>query len=193
MTEAQEIEQVDHEKIDQLFTKMNRTVEVDPAQLKIEHTINSYEKIVNSAKPESDKGKVIANTLVDLGEKLEAYKASIKNEVPTVTIGYMTAEQITELDLLEEKAIGIKDEMERARALVTVDRLAVKWGIRNHKRCEWEGDPIPCTHEMVEWNGQEIKVIPDQIVAYYERRRWLRPLRWAIYKMNTLTEKKSAS
>lgn len=169
-------------QIDRLSAMMSRTVEVDPEALKLEHTIDSYEKTLRAATPGSPEEKVISETLESLARQLAEYRESVADDPPPplITIGYIRAEDLTELDLMEEAAISLDDAMARRRAMVEIDRHAVTLGVRGHAGMLWDGEIV------------EFEVVKN-IVDYYERRRWLRPLRWAIYRMNTLTEKKSVS
>lgn len=179
--------------LDTLSTQMNRTVEVDPEQLKFEHRIDSYEKTRRSTKDESDEQKAIDTIVESLTNQLDRYTAAVNGNVPKVKIGYILPEQLTELELLEERAQTMPDDMARRRALTEIDRLAVKWGVVGHSNCSFEDVEIKFERLQYDWQGIEVEGTADHCVAYYERRRWLRPLRWAIYRMNTLTEKKSGN
>jgi hypothetical protein len=181
-----------HDLLEILSTKLSRTVEVDPEQLKIEHLIDSYGKTLLAAKPGSEDESVIKDSIGMLEQQLEKYKAESKG-APTVFIGYIPADKITDLDLLEEEAISLPSSIDRRRAMSVLDRVAVRLGVKGHKGIEWDGDKIGFESIENETEGGITTEVAGPILDYYERRRWLRPLRWAIYRMNTLAEKKSKS
>lgn len=183
-----------------LTPSLERTIEIDPIRNEIEFDLDVYRKVFAGAVEGTDDYKMQKKLVEAKQKQLDEYQSN--GDGPRITIGYMPAEMITELDILEDESrTHPRNSAARARAVAELDRLAAKWGIKGHHNCKLDGAEVPFD---VDDNKAGEGISPGEpgaltqklagpgAVGYYERRRWLRSLRWRIWRYNTLQEEKKS-
>lgn len=176
----------------QIFEK---TIEVDPRQLVRKFELDTARKVLEQTHKniEGDKSikEVFATELLteakrQVAEKEKALGEYQPKEKARITIGYISDDVLIEYDLREQTALSLEiGSLKRNEAFHQLDRLLVRHGVKDHKGIAFKGVEVPFSQDKAGSASSEI-------IGIYSRAKWLRSLRWEIYRYNTLAEEKKS-
>lgn len=194
-----------------------KTIEVDPRRLVLEMALDIAEKQVEATQATVERGHAMmrrldpkskaaqekaeeldffdgflydaqklllerANELRDFDEGVQLPEA----EEPCITIGFVPESEIIKYDVGEQHALGLSsNSRERNQTFVDLDHELVKAGVRGHSGVMVGDVELP-------FGTDEQGQAADGVLGFYYRLKWLRALRWKIYRMNTLTDQKKS-
>ncbi len=192
----------------------NKTVEVDPRRLVLEMGLDIAEKQVETTRDTIERGRVMhkrmdkkskaakekaeeleffdgflydaEKLLLDRASELRDFDAEGESQRPSIFIGFVPESEIISYDVGEQSALGLgSNSREKNQALVDLDHQLVKAGVRGHSGVFIGDVELPFGTDD---KGQAA----DEVIGFYYRLKWLRALRWKLYRMNTLTEEKKS-
>jgi len=184
--------------ISQIFEK---TQEVDPRRLVREYELDSLRRVLQNSEKNAElmKGKKppagevspeelrveAASQVAECEEALEEYDGM--TGIPaTITIGYIPEAVLTDYDLADQGMMSMEiGSREQAEALRELDKMLVKAGVKGHNGVMFKGVEVP-------YSECPMGLPSDAVLEVYSRAKWLRALRWAVYRHNSLAEEKKS-